>query len=37
LKRLASVGTAPTANPFCEMLQLHIKCDTAGSREITTK
>jgi hypothetical protein len=37
LKRIASAGTAPTANPFCEMLQLHIEQDTIGSRQITTK
>lgn len=37
LKRVAAVGTAPTANPFCEMLQLHIECDTVGSRIPFTK
>lgn len=37
LKRIASVGAAPSANPFCEMLQLHIEMDTVGSRSITTK
>lgn len=37
LKRIASSGTAPTRNPFVPMLQLHIECDTAGSREIATK
>jgi len=37
LKRIASVGLAPTANPFCEMMQLHIEMDTNGSRLITTK
>lgn len=37
LKRVASVGTAPTLNPFCSMLQIHIECDTLGSRQIFTK
>lgn len=37
LRRIASVGTAPTSNPWCTMLQLHIECDTLGSRLIATK
>lgn len=37
LARVAASGTAPTADPFCTMLQVHIECDTLGSREITTK
>lgn len=37
LKRVASSGTAPTANPFLEMLQLHIECDGVGSRAMITK
>lgn len=41
LKRVAtSNGTtypAPTSNPWCTMLQLHIQCDTLGSRNIGTK
>lgn len=37
LKRVASVGTAPTNNPWCSMLQLHIECDTIGSRTMTAK
>lgn len=37
LRRVAATGTAPTANPFCTMLQVHIECDTLGSRGITTK
>ena len=37
LKRVASVGAAPSNDPFCTMLQLHIECDTAGSRNIGTK
>lgn len=37
-KRVApSAGTAPTANPFCEMVQMHVLTDSAGSREIGTK
>lgn len=36
-KRVASTGTAPTANPFCEMVQLHIECDSWGSAEETIK
>lgn len=37
LKRIASSGTAPTSDPFCTMLQLHVECDTIGSREYQTK
>jgi hypothetical protein len=37
LRRIASTGMAPTNNPWCSMLQLHIECDTVGSRERTTK
>jgi len=37
LKRVTSTGTAPTTNPFCEMLQIHFEMDTLGSRQITTK
>lgn len=38
LKRVAaSTGTAPTTNPFCSMLQMHVDCDTIGSRNITSK
>lgn len=37
LKRVAAVGAAPTANPFCSMLQIHIETDTTGSRLIATK
>jgi len=37
LKRVASVGAAPTGNPWIEMLQLHIQTDTVGSRNMTTK
>lgn len=37
LRRIASTGLAPSANPFCEMLQIHILQDTTGSRLIGTK
>jgi hypothetical protein len=37
LKRVAAAGTAPTANPFCSMMQMHVECDTVGSRSISTK
>jgi len=37
LRRIASIGTAPTGDPWCSMLQLHIECDTVGSRQISTK
>jgi hypothetical protein len=37
LKRVASVGTAPTEIPFVHMAQLHIMNDTMGSRTITAK
>ena len=37
LRRIASTGTAPTNNPWCTMLQMHIQCDTVGSHEIMTK
>lgn len=37
LQRIASTGTAPSANPFCGMLQMHVQCDTIGSRLVGTK
>jgi len=37
LRRIASVGAAPTANPWIPMLQLHVQIDTMGSRNIGTK
>lgn len=37
LKRIAATGTAPTNNPWVAMLQLHILCDSIGSREISSK
>ena len=37
LTRVASTGAAPTANPFCSMLQIHVQCDTVGSKQISQK
>ena len=37
LRRIASVGAAPTNNPWIPMLQLHIQLDTLGSRNIGSK
>jgi hypothetical protein len=37
LRRIASTGTAPTNDPWCSMLQLHIESDTMGSRTIANK
>lgn len=37
LKRIASTGTAPTNNPWVSMLQMHILCDTPGSRQMVAK
>lgn len=37
LKRIASTGTAPSVNPFCDMVQMHVQCDSVGSRSIQTK
>jgi len=37
LKRVASSGTAPSVSPFVPMLQIHILCDTLGSRKIGVK
>lgn len=37
LKRIASVGTAPSANPWIPMLQMHLKVNTLGSRTIQAK
>lgn len=37
LRRITSTGAAPVASPWCSMLQLHVECDTLGSREIGTK
>ena len=37
LKRVASSGAAPAADPFIEMLQLHVLCDSEGSSSISAK
>lgn len=37
LRRIASVGAAPTGNPWVSMLQVHVEVDTLGSRNIGTK
>jgi hypothetical protein len=37
LDRIAATGTAPTGNVFCSALQLHVECDSTGSRLVTTK
>ncbi len=37
LERIAATGTAPTANVFIPMLQLHVACDSDGSRLISSK
>jgi hypothetical protein len=37
LVRVASVGAAPTNNPWIPMLQQHIQLDTLGSRTIGAK
>jgi hypothetical protein len=37
LRRVDAIGIPPSGNPWCEMLQLHIKNNTIGSREIISK
>jgi len=37
LKRVAATGTAPSNNCWIPMLQMHIICDSLGSRSIATK
>lgn len=37
LKRIVSTGAAPTNNPWCSMLQIHLELDTNGSRDISSK
>jgi hypothetical protein len=37
LTRIASSGTAPTSDPWCTMLQMHVECDGGGSRSYQTK
>lgn len=35
--RIAATGTAPTANPFLDMCQIHVQCDSVGSGSIAAK
>lgn len=37
LRRIASIGAAPTNNIFCQMVQIHYEIDSLGSSLITTK
>jgi hypothetical protein len=37
LKRITATGTAPTGDPWVPMLQMHVRCNTLGSRQITAK
>ena len=38
LKRIASIsGTAPTGDPFCDRLQMHLELDSIGSRTASGK
>ncbi len=37
IKRIASVGTAPSVDPVLRALHFHYEIDTVGSRQITTK
>jgi hypothetical protein len=37
LTRIAATGTAPSADPWIPMLQLHVECDSYGSRTISDK
>jgi hypothetical protein len=37
LKRITATGTAPTNNPWIPMLQMHIECDSLGSKTISDK
>jgi hypothetical protein len=37
LRRVASVGAAPAADPWIPMLQMHVQLDTLGSRNIGSK
>ena len=40
LRRIATTTpgrTAPTGNPWCSMLQMHVECDTVASRNMTSK
>lgn len=35
--RIAASGTAPSVNPFSDLLQMHIECDSLGSKTIQNK
>ena len=37
LTRIASSGIAPSSNFFCGKFQMHVRCDTGGSRDVTAK
>lgn len=37
LTRIAATGTAPTDDPFIPMMQIHILCNSVGSRQIGDK
>jgi hypothetical protein len=37
LTRITSTGTAPSNNPWCTMLQMHVECDTGGSELVSSK
>ena len=37
LTRVAADGAAPSDDVFASMLQLHVECDSPGSREVFTK
>ena len=37
LSRVAASGTAPSNNPWCSMLQMHVEVDTLGSQQIFSK
>lgn len=37
LKRVTATGAAPTRDPWCSMLQIHIQCNTVGSSMVSEK
>ena len=37
LRRITAAGTAPTTSPWVMAFQMHVECDTFGSRIISTK
>jgi hypothetical protein len=37
LRRVTATGAAPTGDPWVPMLQLHVHCDSEGSRNISSK